>query len=83
MVKHNWGMSHMEFCHSNFFNDVICTQGHCIHILNCRIQLAVNVQIPVEYGGLGGKAIYIGKCNNYPSFLFPEISISSLNMMLA
>ncbi|KDO85795.1 hypothetical protein CISIN_1g0364642mg, partial [Citrus sinensis] len=26
------------------------------------IQLAVNVQIPVEFGGLGGKAIYIGKC---------------------
>ncbi|KAH9733107.1 DNA repair protein RAD51 [Citrus sinensis] len=25
------------------------------------IQLAVNVQIPVEFGGLGGKAIYIGK----------------------
>ncbi|KAH9733109.1 DNA repair protein RAD51 [Citrus sinensis] len=24
------------------------------------IQLAVNVQIPVEFGGLGGKAIYIG-----------------------
>lgn len=29
-----------------------------------RIQLAVNVQIPVEYGGLGGKAIYIGKSFN-------------------
>jgi len=27
----------------------------------CRIQLAVNVQIPQGYGGLGGKAIYIGK----------------------
>ncbi|KAG1359571.1 putative DNA repair protein RAD51 [Cocos nucifera] len=26
------------------------------------IQLAVNVQIPVEYGGLGGKAVYIGRC---------------------
>jgi len=26
-----------------------------------RIQLAINVQIPVEYGGLGGKAVYIGK----------------------
>lgn len=26
----------------------------------CRIQLAVNVQIPVEYGGHGGKAVYIG-----------------------
>ncbi|KAM3385009.1 hypothetical protein ACQJBY_009146 [Aegilops geniculata] len=25
----------------------------------CRIQLAINVQIPVDYGGLGGKAIYI------------------------
>ncbi|XP_057500960.1 DNA repair protein RAD51 homolog 3 isoform X2 [Actinidia eriantha] len=25
----------------------------------CRIQLAVNVQIPVDFGGLGGKAIYI------------------------
>lgn len=25
-----------------------------------RIQLAVNVQIPDEFGGLGGKAIYIG-----------------------
>jgi hypothetical protein len=25
-----------------------------------RIQLAINVQIPVEYGGLGGKAVYIG-----------------------
>ncbi|GJM94100.1 hypothetical protein PR202_ga10716 [Eleusine coracana subsp. coracana] len=25
------------------------------------IQLAINVQIPVEYGGLGGKAVYIGK----------------------
>ncbi|MBL1810932.1 DNA repair and recombination protein RadA, partial [Klebsiella pneumoniae] len=23
------------------------------------IQLAINVQIPVEYGGLGGKAVYI------------------------
>lgn len=27
-----------------------------------RIQLAVNVQIPDEFGGLGGKAIYIGNC---------------------
>ena len=26
----------------------------------CRIQLAINVQIPVEFGGLGGQAIYIG-----------------------
>ncbi|KAK2996786.1 hypothetical protein RJ639_026467, partial [Escallonia herrerae] len=26
---------------------------------NYRIQLAVNVQIPADYGGLGGKAIYI------------------------
>lgn len=26
----------------------------------CRIQLAVNVQIPADCGGLGGKAIYIG-----------------------
>jgi hypothetical protein len=26
----------------------------------CRIQLAINVQIPVELGGLGGQAIYIG-----------------------
>jgi len=24
-----------------------------------RIQLAINVQIPVEYGGLGGKAVYL------------------------
>jgi len=31
----------------------------------CRIQLAVNVQIPLDYGGLGGKAIYIGKSLNY------------------
>lgn len=28
----------------------------------CSIQLAVNVQIPAEYGGLGGKAVYIGMC---------------------
>lgn len=26
-----------------------------------RIQLSVNVQIPLQYGGVGGKAIYIGK----------------------
>lgn len=25
-----------------------------------RIQLSVNVQIPREFGGLGGKAIYVG-----------------------
>ncbi|KAL6007945.1 hypothetical protein ACLOJK_033450 [Asimina triloba] len=25
----------------------------------CRMQLAINVQIPVDYGGLGGKAVYI------------------------
>ncbi|KAJ4951136.1 hypothetical protein NE237_027968 [Protea cynaroides] len=29
-------------------------------IQNVRIQLAVNVQIPVDYCGLGGKAIYVG-----------------------
>ncbi|KAI3971360.1 hypothetical protein MKX01_008204 [Papaver californicum] len=27
--------------------------------ISCRIQLAVDVQIPVGYGGLGGKAVYI------------------------
>lgn len=26
----------------------------------CSIQLAVNAQIPADYGGLGGKAVYIG-----------------------
>lgn len=26
----------------------------------CRIQLALDVQLPEEYGGLGGQAIYIG-----------------------
>jgi len=26
-----------------------------------RIQLAINVQVPVDYGGPGGKAIYIGR----------------------
>lgn len=31
-----------------------------MQILNCRIQLAVNVQIPVDLGGMGGKAVYIG-----------------------
>lgn len=30
-----------------------------------RIQLAVNIQIPLEYGGLGGKAIYFGMSLNY------------------
>lgn len=34
------------------------------YILTYRIQLAVNVQIPVYYGGLGGKAIYIGNAYN-------------------
>lgn len=33
-----------------------------MHILIYRIQLAVNVQIPADYGGLDGKAVYIGQC---------------------
>ena len=28
---------------------------------NHRIQLAINVQIPVDFGGLGRKAVYVGK----------------------
>ena len=29
-------------------------------VISYRMQLAVDVQIPVECGGLGGEAIYIG-----------------------
>lgn len=36
-----------------------------MHSLLCSIQLAVNVQIPVDFGGLGGKAVYIGQCVNF------------------
>lgn len=35
---------------------LICTNSVPID----RIQIAVNVQIPHDFGGLGGKAIYIG-----------------------
>lgn len=35
---------------------MLCEMGEC------SIQLAVNVQIPADYGGLGGKAVYIGMC---------------------
>lgn len=57
-----------------------------MHIFNCRIQLAVNVQIPVEYGGLGGKAIYIGKCYIFISVLIPvsfPFAACVLKMVLA
>lgn len=41
-----------------------------------RIQLAVNIQIPYDYGGLGGKAIYIGKFYiPYDCFLLAHIII--------
>lgn len=35
--------------------------SYCYANTRYRIQLAVNVQIPYDYGGVGGKAIYIGK----------------------
>jgi RAD51-like protein 2 len=54
LVKLNWGM----LC--------LLLNASAIDLLTkyklfFRIQLAINVQIPVEYGGLGGKAVYIGK----------------------
>lgn len=61
LVKHNWGMG----CFCCKFVSVkfgFVTVKDTIKV--CRIQLAVNVQIPVDFGGLGGKAIYIGKSHD-------------------
>jgi hypothetical protein len=54
LVKLNWGMLHLVMSTST-------ADPPTKYILFFRIQLAINVQIPVEYGGLGGKAVYIGK----------------------
>ena len=34
---------------------------HGLSVWGNRIQLAVNVQIPGAFGGVGGKAVYIGR----------------------
>jgi len=54
LVKLNWGMLCLLLNASAI--DLLTKCKLCF-----RIQLAINVQIPVEYGGLGGKAVYIGK----------------------
>jgi RAD51-like protein 2 len=54
LVKLNWGMLCLLLIASTIY---LSTK----YKLSFRIQLAINVQIPVEYGGLGGKAVYIGK----------------------
>ena len=52
---------HMQFeLYSHCGNDMLSHANHFI----CRMQLAVDVQIPQEFGGLGGEAIYIGKSKN-------------------
>lgn len=53
-VKLNWGMLYTIL---NANSDEDFTTKDLTFV---RIQLAINVQIPVEYGGLGGKAVYIG-----------------------
>lgn len=67
-VKHNWGMDCLVE-----FNYVICLVDFSTpmssHTRVYRIQLAINVQIPVDYGGLGGKAIYIGSCLCYSAVI--------------
>uniref|UniRef100_A0A0D9YAU9 DNA repair protein RAD51 homolog 3 n=1 Tax=Oryza glumipatula TaxID=40148 RepID=A0A0D9YAU9_9ORYZ len=52
-VKLNWGMLYTIL---NANSDEDFTTKDLTFV---RIQLAINVQIPVEYGGLGGKAVYI------------------------
>ncbi|ONM40627.1 recombination protein51 gene c [Zea mays] len=52
LVKLNWGMLHLVMSTST-------ADPPTKYILFFRIQLAINVQIPVECGGLGGKAVYI------------------------
>ena len=54
LVKLNWGM----LC---LLMNTSAADLPTKYDLFFRIQLAINVQIPVEYGGLGGKAVYIGK----------------------
>ncbi|KAM0027280.1 putative ATP diphosphatase [Helianthus debilis subsp. tardiflorus] len=44
----------MVFCSTLFLGSFMCSAN-----IRYRIQLAINVQIPYEYGGVGGKAIYI------------------------
>ncbi|KAF7139556.1 hypothetical protein RHSIM_Rhsim07G0028900 [Rhododendron simsii] len=39
------------------------------------IQLAVNIQIPVDFGGLGGKAIYIGKSHDVINGILVKVVI--------
>lgn len=62
LVKHKLGMLyHLDFLLSQFSTVPIILLFIVISgVYFLRIQLAVNVQIPLEYGGLGGKAIYIG-----------------------
>lgn len=48
-----------------------------MHTLLSRIQLAVNVQIPVDLGGLGGKAVYVGQCQLFAVFILCLTTISS------
>ena len=55
LVKHSWGTL------ISFNGFVACVVSTSWITGICRMQLAINVQIPYDFGGLGGKAIYIGK----------------------
>ena len=61
LVKRSWGKA---FCPLNSLSFKFSILGiECLFFFYClsyRIQLAVNVQIPIDLGGLGGKAVYIG-----------------------
>ncbi|TQD70084.1 hypothetical protein C1H46_044384 [Malus baccata] len=41
------------------------------------IQLAMNVQIPVDLGGLGGKAVFVGQCQPFAVCILCLTTISS------
>lgn len=56
----------LEFC----FIVYLISTLHIYGMQNHRIQLAINVQIPVDFGGLGRKAVYVGE-----SFLFSGLHI--------
>ncbi|KAK1305737.1 hypothetical protein QJS10_CPA10g00811 [Acorus calamus] len=64
LAKHSWGMDSFieatKFIFYNSYNKQIKKWLKCLIAPDIsRIQLAVNVQIPADYGGIGGKAVYI------------------------
>ena len=46
-----------------------------------RIQLALDVQLPEEVGGLGGQAIYIGALPQYPDSA-PTCTLRSITVLV-